>query len=95
MPSNPPLDLVLTPINGQGRTVEQWLTTFHLVFVALDPFTYESAWLLETAARTLGTFEQADCRVSWLVTGTPDECRQFLGPHARELLTFSTPTAPP
>lgn len=91
MAANPPLDLVLTPINGEGRSLAQWLTTFHLVLVVLDPFTNESAWLLPTAARILTHYEQADCRVAWLVAGTPDECRQFLGPWARRLLTFADP----
>lgn len=91
MASAPPLDLDLAPLNGEPRSVEAWLTTFHLVFVALDPFTYESAWLLPTAARILTGFQEADCRTAWLVAGTPDECRQFLGPLAREILTFSDP----
>src|SRR3954464_14217747 len=89
--TNPPPDLTLTPINGAGRSVAQLLTTFHLCFVALDPFTNESAWILPTAARILQTFEQADVRVAWLVTATPAECRMFLGPWAREILTFADP----
>ena len=91
MATDPPPDLELTPINGAPRTVRQWLTTFHLVFVALDPFTNESAWILPTASRILVTFQEADCRIAWLVTATPDECRLFLGPWAREILTFADP----
>ena len=91
MASDPPADLTLTPLNGPRRTVAHLLTTFHLCFVALDPFTNESAWLLPTAARILTVFDQADVRVAWLVTGTPEECRMFLGPLAREILTFSDP----
>ena len=87
----PPLDLSLAPLNGPPRTVEQWLTTFHLVFVAVDPFTYESAWLLPTANRILLTFQEADCRIAWLVAGTPEECYQFLGPWSQEILTFADP----
>lgn len=89
--SAPPLDLSLAPLNGPPRSVEQWLTTFHLVFVALDPFTYESAWLLPTANRVLLGFQEADCRIAWLVAGTPEECRRFLGPWSREILTFADP----
>lgn len=89
--SAPPLDLSLTPLNGPPRNVEAWLTTFHLAFVALDPFTYESAWLLPTASRVLAGFQEADCRIAWLVAGTPEECRQFLGPLSDEILTFSDP----
>jgi hypothetical protein len=89
--ANPPPDLKLTPINGPGRTVAELLTTFHLCFVTLDPFTNESAWILPTAARILTVFEQADVRVAWLVAGTPRECRLFLGPWSREILTFTDP----
>ena len=92
MASNPPPDLTLTPINGKSRTVRELLTTFHLVFVALDPFTNESAWVLPTAARILTNFNEADCRVAWLMAGaTPQECRQFLGPYASSILTFADP----
>jgi hypothetical protein len=91
MAVDPPPDLMLTPISGEGRTVREWLTTFHLAFVALDPFTNESAWILPTAVRILNTFDQADVRVAFLVTGTPTECRMFLGPHTRDTLTFSDP----
>jgi hypothetical protein len=89
--SAPPLDLSLTPLNGPARSVQQWLTTFHLVFVALDPFTYESAWLLPTANRVLLNFQEADCRIAWLVAGTPEDCQAFLGPWSKEILTFSDP----
>jgi hypothetical protein len=72
--------------------VRELLTTFHLVFVALDPFTNESAWILPTAARILTVFDQADCRVAWMVAGaTPEECRMFLGPWAEQMLTFADP----
>lgn len=88
---DPSPDLVLSPLRGKARTLAQQLVTFHLLYVALDPFTNESAWILSTAARILQNFEQADCRVAWLVTGTPDECRLFLGPWADEIMTFSDP----
>jgi hypothetical protein len=88
----PPPDLVLSPINGEkSRSLSQWVTTFTLVIVPVDPFTNESAWVLETAGRILTNFEQADCRVGWLVTGTAEEAREFLGPWANELLTFADP----
>jgi hypothetical protein len=90
--TNPPPDLVLTPLSGKAKTVEELLTMFDLCVVALDPFTDESAWLLETAGRILETFEQADVRVAWLMAGaTPDECRMFLGPWADRVMTFPDP----
>lgn len=81
----------LTPINGEGRTVEEWLITFQLLAVVLDPFTYESSWLLETAGRVLQTFSGCSVRTSFVVTGTAEEARQFLGPWADRVLTFADP----
>lgn len=91
MVANPPPDLVLTPMNGEGRTISQWTTTFQLVFVALDPYARESRWILPTAARILLTFREADCRIAWLATADGDRCRSFLGRWAGEMLTFTDP----
>jgi hypothetical protein len=89
--SDPAPDLILAPINGEPKTVREWLTTFHLAFVALDPYTYESAWLLETSGRILKNFEQSDARTAFLLTCTADEARAFLGPWAQDLLVFADP----
>jgi hypothetical protein len=59
--------------------------------VALDPYTHESAWILETAGKILRHYQPADIRVSWLVTTDDDGCRQFLGPWEEEFLTFADP----
>lgn len=91
MAQSPPPDTILRPINAPARPLSQYLTTFHLVLAALDPFTNESVWILETAGRILSVFAEADCRVGWLVAGDPDECRQFLGPWSERFLTFSDP----
>lgn len=91
MATNPPLDLELAPIGGKPRALREWITMFDLLLVVLDPFTNESAWLTRTAARILLHFEQADCRIAWLVTGTPDECRLFLGRWADEIMTVADP----
>ncbi len=89
MPADPPGDVILTPLSGEPRPLGEWLTTFHLVVVVLDPFTYESAWLLGTAGRILETYADADCRVGFVVTGTVDEARAFVGPWATRLLAFA------
>lgn len=68
-----------------------WLTTFHLFFVAVDPTSVPSAWLVPTAARILTSYQEADCRVAWLVAGTAEEARRFLGRWASEILTFVDP----
>ena len=89
MATDPPADLILAPLHGEARSIEEWLTTFQLAAVVLDPFTNESAWILETAGRVLAHFRGADCRVCFVVTGTADEARQFLGPWADKVLTFT------
>ena len=38
---NPSPDVVLTALDGDARPLEEWLTTFHLASVVLDPFTNE------------------------------------------------------
>ncbi|MEA3077569.1 MAG: hypothetical protein QOF60_2477 [Actinomycetota bacterium] len=91
MASDPPSDLVLSPINGTARTMEQWLTMFHLVVIVLDPYTNESSWILPTASRVIQTFEQADCRLALLLTASAADCRRFLGPMADQVLTFADP----
>lgn len=91
MANDPPADLPLDPINGETRTIAEWVTTFQLAAVVLDPFTNESSWLLETAGRILTHFREADCRVAFIVTGTADQARQFLGPWADKVLTFADP----
>lgn len=91
MASDPPGDLLLTPINGNGKTLQQWLTTFHLLVIALDPYTNESAWILPTVRRINHTFAQADCRVALLTTASGANCKRFLGPITDEALTFADP----
>ncbi len=91
MATNPPPDLLLTPVNGRARTVREWLTTFHLLFVAVDPSGLRSKWIVPTAARVLSEYEQADCRVAWLVTGDASDARRLLGRWASEIMTFTDP----
>lgn len=71
--------------------MEEQTALFHLVVVAIDPYTYESSWILETAGRILEEFVGADCRVAWLVTAGEDDARAFLGPWADRILTFCDP----
>jgi hypothetical protein len=84
-------DIQLQPLGGEARSLREWTTTFHLVLVVLDPFTFESAWILETAGKLLRDFAEADCRVAWLITGSEGNARQFLGPWAEEVLTYVDP----
>ena len=83
-----PAELELVPLQGKTRPLRAWLTTFHLVTAILDPYTAESAWLLPTVARIFRVYGDADCRVAIMVTCSAEEAAQFLGPYAKEFLTF-------
>lgn len=61
------------------------------MFVAVDPNNQRSAWIVPTAGRILSNYEEADCRVAWLVTGTAEDARQLLGRWASDILTFTDP----
>ena len=84
-------DVKLAAIGGEARSLEEWLTTFQLLTVVLDPYTHESAWILQTARRFLANFQGADCRVAWTVTADERDAKRFLGPLADEFLTFTDP----
>ncbi|MFN8050951.1 MAG: hypothetical protein U0Q22_05920 [Acidimicrobiales bacterium] len=86
-----PADLVLHPLGGKSRTLDEQLKLFHLVAVVVDPYTYESSWLLDTAARILQGFAGADCRVAWIVTADEAGARSFLGELTEQALTFCDP----
>jgi hypothetical protein len=88
---NPPPDLPLVPLSGQSRTLREFLTTFHLLLVAVDPSNVRSKWIVPPAARTLFEYEQADCRVGWLVAGDAREARKLLGRWATDIMTFTDP----
>jgi hypothetical protein len=83
-----PDSVSLTALTGDVASLDDWLTTFQLAVVVIDPFTSESAWLLDTAGELLVEFSGADCRVGWVVTADADDARTFLGPWADRLLTF-------
>ena len=91
MATDPPSDLLLTPLGGRGHTVQEWLTTFHLLLVAVDPAGRPSSWVLPTAHRVLTDYDQADCRVAWLMAGDEDDARRFLGRRGDGILTFVDP----
>jgi hypothetical protein len=91
MATDPPSDLPLTTVKGEVRTLAEWVDNFHLGLVVVDPYTYESAWLLEEAARILATFSAADVRAGWVVTAEAADARAFLGPYADSLFTLVDP----
>ena len=90
-----PADVVLTPLTadglGQGRPIMEWLTTFHLASVVLDPYTNESSWILRAATRVLEQFRGSDARINLVVTAGAADARAFLGPYADRFLVFCDP----
>lgn len=91
MATNPSPDIILSPLGGDPRPLEEWLTTFHLASVVLDPYTNESAWILDTAVRVLHGFRGSDARVNFVLTCPLSEARVFLGPLADDFLVFCDP----
>lgn len=89
--SNPALDTKLTALGGDTRPLEEWLTTFHLASVVLDPYTNESSWVLKTAARILENLRGTDARVNFVVTADADGARAFLGPLTDDFLVYCDP----
>ena len=85
------LDVELAPLGAEARPLEEWLTTFPLLPVLLDPYTNESAWILHTARQILVAYAEAGCRCCWVVTCGADDAGRFLGPYAQEILTFADP----
>ena len=86
-----PNDLQLHPVGGEARALEDWLTTFHLASVVLDPYTNESSWILKTAKRILEEFRGSHARVNFIVTANEDDVRAFMGPLLDEFLVFADP----
>jgi hypothetical protein len=86
-----PPELSLTPLDGEARDLSEWLTTFHLASVVLDPYTNESSWILKTAVRILEEFRGSDARVNLIVTADADDTRAFLGPLTERFLVFCDP----
>jgi hypothetical protein len=86
-----PDDLQLAPLDGDARGLSEWLTTFHLASVVLDPYTNESAWILKTAVRILEEFRGSHARVNFIVTGSDEDALAFLGPLTQRFLVFCDP----
>jgi len=86
-----PDDLSLAPLDGEPRGLSEWLTTFHLASVVLDPYTNESSWVLKSAVRILEEFRGSHARVNFIVTSDHDDAQAFLGPLTERFLVFADP----
>lgn len=82
---------MLSPLNAEPRRLAEWLTTFHLATVVLDPYTNESSWVLGAARRILEALRGCDARVSFTVTANEADTRTFMGPLVDEFLIFTDP----
>jgi hypothetical protein len=91
VPVEIPAGTPLHPLGGNTVPIEEWTTVFHLALMVLDPFTLESSWIIDTAARVLRNFAEADCRTAFLLTCNDAEARQFLGPLLDDFLAFTDP----
>ena len=69
----------------------EWLTTFHLASVILDPYTNESSWILRTATRILEPFRGSDARINLIVTSRTERCQGLPRPARRQFLVFCDP----
>jgi hypothetical protein len=87
----PSPNTVLQTLQGEQRELHEWLTTFHLLSVVVDPYTNESGWVLNTARRVLAQFAGSSVRTNYVVTAGADEARAFLGPLASESMVFCDP----
>ena len=94
-----PTELSLTPLVadgresglGQSRPIMDWLTTFHLASVVLDPYTNESSWILRSATRILEQFRSSHARINFIVAAGAEDAQAFLGPLTENYLVFCDP----
>lgn len=91
MTVNLPDELSLAPLGSTPRPIGEWLTTFHLASVVLDPYTNESSWVLRSAVRILEALRGSHARVNLIVTADEADTRRFLGPLAEQFLVFTDP----
>lgn len=84
-------DVMIQPTGREPLRVVDQVSMFHLLLVVLDPYTYESSWVLETAGRILEDFREADCRAAFLVTADAKDAATFLGPWADRQMVFIDP----
>ena len=91
VPKDPSIDLTIATDRGDEQTLSQWLTTFNMLAVVIDPYTYESGWILPTADRLFGHYEEADIRCVFVVASDGDGARQYLGKFAPDYLVLVDP----
>jgi len=86
-----PAKLMMKSTSGKSYALRDWLTSFPFLLVAIDPYTAESSWILDTATRIFDHYSPADVRVGWICAADEQGCKKFLGPLAENYLTFPDP----
>jgi len=86
--TDPSTQLIVATMDGVEQTLSQWLTTFNLLTVVLDPYTHESGWIIPTADRVFAHYEEADIRCAFLVTSDGDGAREYLGKYSKKWLVL-------
>jgi hypothetical protein len=87
---NPDPTLELTNLEGTTRTLDDWLTMFHLCLVVLPDRPEAAQWrpVISNIFKVLG---DADCRAAVCVTGNASVARRILGDDADRYLVFLDP----
>ena len=86
-----PAELEIGVIDGESYKLRDWLTSYPFLLVAIDPYTVQSSWILDTASEIFDHFTPADVRVGWICSADSDGCSEFLGPLADRYLTIADP----
>jgi hypothetical protein len=86
--TSPTPETKLRDLNGNEYTLAEWVLLFNMAMTVIDPYRHESSWILDTAARIMRHYDEADVRVGFLATCDEVGARQFLGPLADEFLVF-------
>lgn len=90
MTTNPDPTIQVTSLAGTTRTLDDWLTMFHLCLVVVpdDPAAARFVPVAENIFRVLG---DADCRTAVCFPSTAPVAKRVLGPFTREALVFVDP----
>jgi hypothetical protein len=90
MARSPDPSLKLTSTRNVTRTLDDWLTMFHLCVVILPPRP-EAAVFIPIARRIFQVFGDADCHTALCVAGNEFIARGVLGEAEDEYLAFIDP----
>jgi len=90
MAKNPDPTIKLTSLPGVTRTLDDWLTMFHLCLVVLPDRPEAAAWL-PVIRRIFKVLGDADCRAVVCITGNDHIARRILDTASGEFLVFVDP----